>query len=228
MSRGDSARDHRPADQLRAADAVPDRLRRRLSRRPGRGGVAARALRLLAQLVLTFLTLAAALVTHGVELGYRRARADRRGVGGGRRPDALHVGAPAGLLRALVPAVRRPHGGERPQCLRTAGRRRTRHAPRSRRRSGPGVEHTEVFPLGAVRAVRDDGVRRVLGPDHHVRGAGDLVPAALPAVRAGPAPAAAQSGGRSQVLPARRACPRRSSSTGWRCSTATRPPSISG
>ena len=48
-----------------------------------------------------------------------------------------------------------------------------------------------------------------------------LEPAAVPDVRAGPAAPAAVAGGGGQVLPARARSPRRSSSTGSRCSTAT-------
>ena len=66
------------------------------------------------------------------------------------------------------------------------------------------VEHTEVYPAGPVRPVRDDAVPGLERPDHHVRRAGDLVAAALPAVRAGPAPAAAVAGVVAEVLPAGR------------------------
>ena len=89
---------------------------------------------------------------------------------------------------------------------------------------GAGRAHRGV-PAGAVRAVRDDDLPGLQRPDHHVRRPGDLVAAALPALRPGPQAPAAVAGSGAEVLPARVRCPRPSSSTARRCSTATRAPS---
>ena len=102
-----------------------------------------------------------------------------------------------------LPADRRPDRGERaPAC----SPRRLRPCP-ARRRSGGGPRRGRAhrgLPAGAVRAVRDDAVPGLDRPDHHVHRAGDLVAAALRAVRAGPASAAAVAGGVAEVLPAGR------------------------
>ena len=63
---------------------------------------------------------------------------------------------------------------------------------------------TEVYPLTLFALGRHDAVRLRERPADHVRRARGLLAAAVPAVRAGPPPAAAQPGGGAQVLPARR------------------------
>ena len=140
----------------------------------------------------------------GAELGDRR-RAGLTGVG------SVAVDGPThfmwalllvfGAISFLLFADRTAENGRSafaPQAAAVPGHRSGAGGHPGRRRAHRGLS------AGAVRAVRDDAVRRLVGPDHHVRGAGDLVAAALPAVRSGPAPAAAQSGGRAQVLPAGR------------------------
>ena len=129
-------------------------------------------------------------------------RAGRRRLAGPRRADLLHVDDPADLRRRVVPAVRRAQDRER-QPVRPLGRGGTRAPRPSRRRSRSGRAHRGL-PAGAVRAVGDDALPGVQRPDHHVRRAGDLVAAALPALRAGPAAPAAVPGGGAEVLPAGR------------------------
>ncbi|CAA9306891.1 MAG: NADH-ubiquinone oxidoreductase chain N, partial [uncultured Friedmanniella sp.] len=135
------------------------------------------------------------------QLGRRPGGHRRRRLAGRRRPDRLHVGAAAGAGPGLDPHLRR--ACRRPR-LRRPGRHRARQPGRAGGDRGPGGAHRGL-PAGAVRAGRDDDVPGVQRPDHHVRGAGGAVPAAVPALRAGPAPAPAVPGGRAQVLPAR--CP---------------------
>ena len=71
---------------------------------------------------------------------------------------------------------------------------------------GPAGRHHahRGLPADAVRGRRHAAVPRRERPADHVRRAGGAVAAAVPAVRAGPAPPAALAGSGHEVLPARR------------------------
>ena len=166
-------------------------------------GFVPRASRRVAQLTIVYAAIAAALFM--TLRNWTRAPPDggRRGFGQRRRADLVHVGHPADLRRHLLPADRRPDRGERGQRVRPAGRGRARHGGGGGGGPRRGRAHRGL-PAGAVRPVRDDAVPGLDRPDHHVHRAGDLVAAALRAVRAGPPPAAAVAGVVAEVLPARR------------------------
>ena len=162
-----------------------------------------RDLRRTVQLFLTFLSIAAAFVATVINWSGGDSGDRRGGLAGDRRADPLHVGDPAGLRCGVAPAVRRALDRER-QPLRCSGLGRTGYAGRAGGDRAQGRAHRGLS-AGPVRVVRDDAVPGVERPDHHVRGAGDLVAAALPALRAGPAAPAAVAGVGAEVLPAGRA-----------------------
>ena len=133
----------------------------------------------------------------------RRRGLSARGHGRRRRPERLPVGADPvfALGGCLLFAERRLEGGVSAFAGQAAALPGTEA---ERQASTRGLEHTEVFPLmmfavggmmlfPAAERPADD-VRRARGP----------LAAALPALRAGPPPPAAQPGGRAEVLPARR------------------------
>ena len=92
-------------------------------------------------------------------------------------------------METAARSSRRPRSrSAREKDLRQAGRRARRH---------------RGLPADHFRPRRHAAVRRRERPADHVHRAGGLLAAAVPAVRAGPAPAAAQPGGGAQVLPAR-------------------------
>ena len=144
-----------------------------------------------------------------------------------------------GTLLALAtrqrPDDRRPLGRARRRVRRHPRRRRAaagwlgcggdgpRTDPdRSYGVAGPGADDADRgLPVHAVRARRHDRVLRGERPADDVRRARGAQPAAVPDLRARPAPPAALAGGGGQVLPARRVrlgvLPLRR----WRCSTAT-------
>ena len=81
----------------------------------------------------------------------------------------------------------------------------TRPTRTARTAPGPGADDADRgLPADAVRPRRHDDVRRGERPADHVRRARGAQPAAVPDLRAGPAPPAAVAGGGGQVLPARR------------------------
>ena len=121
----------------------------------------------------------------------------------GRRPDHVPLGPGAGLRPRRRAALRRARARGRRVGVRRPGRRPAGHRGRARRRR-PGPRPHRGLPAAAVRGRRDDAVPGRQRPAHDVRGARGALAAALPAVRPGPAPPAAQPGSRDEVLPARR------------------------
>ena len=131
------------------------------------------------------------------------------------RPDAVPVG------HAARPRARQRAAHRRPLGRAGRGVRRLGGGPGGDRRPGIGpttddedrgygspgqapTMQTEVFPFTLFALGRDDDLRRGQRPADDVRRAGGAQPAAVPDVRARPAPPAAVAGGGGQVLPARR------------------------
>ena len=89
------------------------------------------------------------------------------------------------------------------QPVRGPGGRRARQRRGARGPAGRDRAHRGL-PADPVRGGRHAAVPGGQRPAHHVRRARSAVPAAVPAVRAGPAPPAAVAGSGHEVLPARR------------------------
>ena len=109
----------------------------------------------------------------------------------------------AGLGVAGDPAVRRARPGPGPVGVRDVGGG-ARRQPARPRPADLRAGADRGLPAGDLRDRRHDAVRRGERPAGHVRRARGAQPAALPDLRAGPAPAPAVAGGRGQVLPAGR------------------------
>ena len=189
----------KPRDRVRAADAGVLDLHRGLPRSPGRGAGAARPAAYgpaLPDLPHDRRHLRG----DRDQLGQRRPGDRGGGLAGDRRADLLHVDDRARLRSGVDPAVRRALHRER-QPVRPPGRGRAGYAGRAGGDRAQGRAHRGL-PAGVVRAVRDDAVPGIERPDHHVRGPGDLVAAALSALRPGASAAAAVAGVGAEVLPA--------------------------
>ena len=161
-----------------------------------------RASRRTVQLFVTVASILVALAATVLNWSTGDGGDGRRRLARPRRTDVLHVDDPARVRCGVVPALRGAHIENSPFAPSAAAVPGT---PAEQEAIELKAEHTEVFPLALFALVRDDAVPGVERPDHHVRGPGDPVAAALPALRAGPAASAAVPGGGAEVLPARRA-----------------------
>ena len=140
----------------------------------------------------------------------------RRGACAGERHQILAEGAVVDRRAGAVPPGHDPAAGDPGACCRwpsgrsrpgdvfasagssTAGLRARAPADAHRRDADRGL------PADHVRGRRHAALPRVERPADDVRRARGALAAAVPAVRAGPPPPAAQPGGLAQVLPARR------------------------
>ena len=166
--------------------------------------------RFLAQATLAVggvvLTLAATSLRLQAE-GARRRRDSARGIFGsmgtdrGRRAQRVPLG-PGPAVFALGGSCSSPSASRRRRLgVRRSGRRTPRHRGRAQgRRPRPH----RGLPAAALRRPRHDAVPGRRRPGHHVRRPRGALAAAVPPLRPGPPPPAAQPGSRAQVLRARR------------------------
>ena len=140
---------------------------------------------------------------HVVRRRHRSRQARPRGCDGDRRAHGVPVGADPGAVVRRGPALRRAAPRRRPVGVRRTGGGPARHGGRTPG-LGPRLGPHRGVPAADVRGRRHDDVPGGQRPVDAVRGARGTLAAALPAVRPGASPSAAQPGGGAEVLPAGR------------------------